>query len=629
MAEHTPSPQEKEASSGIRITRLHSLFIGIGVLALVGLFLMISASPGKKTIPISEIQIQKVSASSELLFHFDEAVNQKSVEEELVIPDGVSGDISWKDGVMIYDPSEPLVEGAKYRFAVTKKALKADNTAFGKQKDFAFQVAGTPHLISRIPEIDAVEVPTDGSITMVFDMPMIPLTQIQGAAADRRFQDWTATISPPLPGHWRWLGTTTIAYVPDEGLKAATKYTISVPAGISTPLGDQTQEDYSWSFETQRPEAQAINPVPIEGETIQQYGPKSQVLLSFNLPMSLGSAKDHIRFYREEINAYKDPDPLANTTEMSLKAHRYHRFETENGAETDETTLVLEPVETLEFNGTYMIQISAGITSTEGDLGSPEDQFFHFSTVGDLTVMRGYYEYFGIQLDFSNSIVEETLRPNLSIDPLPEDWENTDVQVYSWDKSYLRFYPQLRPSTLYTVRINTGLRDQFGQSLKEPYQFEFTTEPVPSRVFIHSDGEFGIFERERPPVYYLNAVNVSELTLKFTPLSLTDFLDLREKQESSYDFRPDFSGYKDSKSLTLQPPKKVHDQWEAIPFDLEEQWGELGSGIYGFSMQAPEYTDYNGNSIIEVQYFALTDMALTLKNSGSKALVWLTNTQTG
>jgi uncharacterized protein YfaS (alpha-2-macroglobulin family) len=64
--------------------------------------------------------------------------------------------------------------------------------------------------------------------------------------------------------------------------------------------------------------------------------------------------------------------------------------------------------------------------------------------------------------------------------------------------------------------------------------------------------------------------------------------------------------------------------------DLEKEFGKLSPGIYALSLRAPEWKDkYNNRQHADERYFAITNMAITLKHSFGKALVWVTDLQTG
>jgi uncharacterized protein YfaS (alpha-2-macroglobulin family) len=591
---------------------------------------------GLRTLPTDLTEIQKVQADSDLYFVFNDEMDQDSVEANLVIPDGVRGEISWKDNTMVFRPDSELDSGAKYAFSVLKKAQTAKKDEIGTDLKFNFIVGGIPTLVSRIPAIDATEVTTDVRLTLVFDRPMIPLTQVQGKAAEARLANWPVTISPAIDGRWRWLGTTSIVYEPEEEFLAATRYTVNVPAGIKTVNDDITEEDFTWSFETPRPQATYVRSAADHG----RYGPNSEILIEFNLPMDLGSVNEHVTLTRIGEPGAEAVAPLSlgegdlpdGSEQVRIKSARYHVEENDDEKETREDVIVIEANSSLDFNSQYQVTIREDIRSTAGSLGSIRDFNSSFQSAGDLVVSSADYNYYRLEFDFSNPIDGETLKKNISISPEPLSWEEEDKELPEWSNgAYIIFRPELKPRTTYTFTFDTGLTDVFGQKLKEPYTYEFTTAPLSPRVFIHSKGEFGLFEKDKPPVFFLNAINVSNMELNFAPLSLNEFLQIKQETLDDYDYSPDLESLEGHQSFDIEPPKSVDDEWEVVEFEVGKQFGELKSGIYALTLQAPEYKSSYGDRepIIEEQYFALSNLALTLKYSGSKALVWLTDTQTG
>ncbi len=605
------------------------------ILAIVlGLWMNFS-SESLRTFPTEFVEIQKVQADSDLYFNFSDEMDQDSVEANLVIPDGVRGDISWKDNTMVFRPSADLDSGSKYAFSVLKKAQTAKKEELVQDLKFNFLVGGIPTLASRIPAIDSTEVPTDVRLTMVFDRPMIPLTQVQGKAAEARMADWPVTISPAIDGRWRWLGTTSVVFEPETTFQSATRYTVNVPAGISTVNEELTEEDFSWSFETVRPQANYSRSAADHG----RYGPNTEILVEFNLPMDLGSLDEHLQLTRigaagsEAISPMSLEEALPDGSEdIPLKSARYYVEEIEDTKETRQEMIVIQASSPLEFDAQYRLSVSEGVLSSTGKLGSIGDYVFSFQSAGALEVSFAEYNYYRLEFDLTNPIDAESLKKNISISPEPLSWTDEDKELPEWSSGdYLIFRPELKPRTTYTFTFDKGLTDVFGQKLAEPYSYEFTTDPLDSRVFIHSKGEFGLFEKEKAPVFHLNAINVSNMELGFAPLSLPEFLSIKQGKADRYDFTPNLSEYKDYQSFDIKPPKSIDDEWEVVELDVEKQFGKLESGICAIHLQAPEYKRTYGDygQIVEEQYFALSNLALTLKNSGTKALVWVTDTQTG
>jgi uncharacterized protein YfaS (alpha-2-macroglobulin family) len=520
--------------------------------------------------------------------------------------------------------------------------------------DQVFAGTGVPRLSTHLPGSGATAIPKDGRLVLVFDRPIVPLAQVQGSNGAKP-KEWPVTIAPATEGRWRWLSTFTAEFVPKNGLTLATAYTVSVPAGIPTMSGEKTEKDASFVFETLRPAVIASEPE--NGYAFA--GPSTTLSLTFSQPMDLKAAKDALILTRATGTGAKqkvqnedesrkkgidmgtiDPKVFETSTGSSIagttvpiKEIRYGTTRTADGKTvTDPATLLVIPSTPLVYSSAYELRVRAGIRGAEGTLGSAKDAALRFSTVGPLSVGNAQYQYGSITLNFSNPLGSGSLKSVISLKPQPENWNDLEIEPNIWgDQRDVSFYPALKPSTSYTLTVSKGMKDAFGQTLKEPYTFTFKTDPLDPNVSIKSNGRFGIFERGKAPVYYVDSVNVSRLDLTVAPLTLDQFLGFQQQLQDVPMFHPDLSSLQGSKSWSVKTANKLND-WEVSSFDVEKTLGStLAPGLYALTARAPEFIARYGNPepIVLTQYFTITDIALTLKYSGDHALVWATDMRTG
>ncbi len=498
--------------------------------------------------------------------------------------------------------------------------------------------AFVPVLSAHTPSSDAKEVPVDAAITLIFSKPMVALTQVQGAAAATQWANWPVTIDPPLAGQWRWLSTYAAQFTPESGLVPGSLYTVTVPAGIPAVSGHRTEKEGTWRFETERPHLMSTDPQ--EGYGLA--GPKTLITLTFNQEMNPQSVASHVRVFNTSKTG-APPAPTRTSTGMTtiqvvtvgsdvpIKAIRFGQTEVNSKKITDKKKIVIETASPLELHSQYRVELTPGVLGTRGDLGTVAASTLNFSTVPPLTVLSANFEYGSIQLNFSAPVARHEVVKNVSIEPRPIDWKDRSISIDDWsDSKHVSISAAYKPSTSYTLTVNTDFVDEYGQHLTAPYTFTFVTPPLSPEIAIaYSKGEFGIFERDRAPVYYFNAVNVSTASVSFAKLTMQEFITVRQQKTNNYQFAPDLKGKALYKALTLTMKKK-QDQWETIAFDVSKRFGNsLKPGIYALLLRSPEYRDYNGQEIVLQQYFVITDTGLTLKYSGDKALVWATDLQTG
>lgn len=568
---------------------------------------------------------QKIGASSPLRLSFAEPMDHASVEKNLMLPTDVQAAVSWEGEELVLRPASKLTEKRTYVVTVGGAAMKSSGQQLGKDMDFTFIVAGAPVVSARIPSPHAKNIAPKTDIVIVFDRPVVPLTQVQGDRAADRWKDWPVTISPPLKGRWRWLGTTTASFEIDEEMTEATAYTVSVPKGIAMINGETTEQDFTWTFETERPRVLSATP------TGSLEGPTSVMSIRFNHEMDLVAAKELITITESAFG----PSPKAASkiaskpTALSVRSLKFGTKKEKGGSVQDRTQIIIVPEKPLAFSRSYSITVPAGLRGKTGDLGTAEPFTFQFSTVGEFRIFSGGSEGTG-RFHFSFTSPPDPLMltgSSISITPAIPTWKSTLCSVYGAE---VNCYPLLTPSTDYTVIVNTTLKDRFGQPLKNSLTFTFTTPPITPEAFIYPRGKrFSIFERSRPPVFYLNHVNVSALDIEVARIDLPTFQKIRFDRSYSDSSALDLDTVSDDVRSWHVESLGKKDVWTIKAFDLQERLKDMSSGIYLMTLRAPEWKDYRGVPRVEQRFFAMTNLGVTLKYSGKSALVWVTDLQSG
>ena len=568
---------------------------------------------------------QRVSAASTLQFSFPSLMDHQSTEKNMTLPADITGSWDWQDETLTFSPAAPLPAGKTFVFHLSREAKKSDGNSLGEDLNFTFIVAGPPTIAARIPDVGAQDIVQTSKITIIFDRPMIPLTQVQGEAAQARLANWPAspqgtgagpvTISPDTAGRWRWLSTVAVEFIPEKGLLPSTRYTVSIPKGILTVSGDATEEDFSWTFETSRPQVVSTDPE----QNFSLAGPTTIPALTFNQEMNTESAKTFLSLTRTDENG--------TIEKADIRSVSFGTVEVDKRDVTDRNTLVITPVQPLAFSSTYTLTVAPGLTGAEGTLGNGTGFTLHFSTVGPLKLAKSGFEYGRASFTFNNPLSEDSLKNQITITPEVPKWKETEWQLSSWvDNRELAAYPPLSPSTQYTITLGTGIKDTFGQALKEPATFSFKTPPLDPQLELESKGDFGIFEREKPPVYRLKSVNISKVVAELSAVNIQDFLTFRDTHQT-WNALP--NNLTPLQTWTYVPEVKK-DTWDIHAFDLiEEAKQSLPSGLYALQVRAPNEKGYDGKELQFTQIFALTSTSLTLKYSGNRALVWATDLKAG
>ncbi len=587
----------------------------IGAFVVLGICISLIGGLRRAAETITAGVTQTASAQGMLRMPFPEDMDKESVEQELVIPASLEGETQWDGGTLVFVPSKPLEAGATYEFVVGRNAKRSDSSAVGREFVFRFVISGDPAVTARMPAPDATDVSPRTNITIVFDRPMVALAQVQGAPTGG---EWPVTISPRLSGRWRWISTYAAQFRPDGGLTPSTLYTVTVPAGIPTAGGEKTPKDMSWKFETERMRVTASDPEP--GYALA--GPVTQPKLTFNQEVSLESLAKHVRLLKRE--------GTGSGIDIAVGSVKFALEKNDDKTVPDKTAAIIVPKEPLARSASYTLVITPGLLGAKGDLGTAGEYSLPFSTVGPLNVVSTAYEYGSLQLQFSSPLDANPDARHVTFTPPLSTDATVSVSTNYWaDGRQLTVSPSaLEPSTTYTLTVTKDFADAYGQHLTEPYAYTFTTPPTPPEIALaYSKGEFGIFERGKAPVYYVNAVNVSAINAEFAKLTLADFMAIRTRRYGDWRFVPDLKGKSLYRSWSL-PGSGKQNAWKTTPVDMNTvATSSLAPGIYALLLRAPEVRD--GEPIVLQQYFVITNTGLTLKYSGDKALVWATDLETG
>ena len=86
-------------------------------------------------------------------------------------------------------------------------------------------------------------------LSVTFSQPMVALDSHEGLAR----QAIPVRLTPQPPGEWRWTGTRTLVFQPEDRFPMATSYRVEVPAGTRAAAGAVLASDASWSFSTPAP----------------------------------------------------------------------------------------------------------------------------------------------------------------------------------------------------------------------------------------------------------------------------------------------------------------------------------------------------------------------------------------
>jgi uncharacterized protein YfaS (alpha-2-macroglobulin family) len=381
-------------------------------------------------------------------------------------------------------------------------------------------VAGAPLEVTRFMPEGEVELAPMLSVT--FSQPMVAVSSQTEAAAIV-----PVTLAPQPQGKWRWLGAQTLVFQPEaEGgrLPMATNYTITIPAGTRSALGNTLRETRTFKFAT--PPLKVENFSPAESSTNTQRD--RLMFLEFDQLVDQVSVLEHLKLQAAGADArlrLATPEEIAADFEVNelVKAAEPGRWLVVRAIAPNGATK-----EALPFDTQIKIVLTPGAPSAEGARTTVKEQSFTFKTHGLLKVTETRCSYSNtcapfdpFQIVFSNGLDDEAFRPaQVRIAP-----EIPDAKIQLFGNT-IHIEGAKRSNTTYTVTLDRAIQDSFKQTLSGNNEFSFNVTTSPSRLFAIG-GNFQVLDPAGPRAFAVYTVNFSRLRVelyKVTPEDWNQFL---------------------------------------------------------------------------------------------------------
>ncbi|MEX1362360.1 MAG: Ig-like domain-containing protein, partial [Nannocystaceae bacterium] len=294
------------------------------------------------------------------------------------------------------------------------------------------------------------------AIRLTFDQPMVPLADV----AALRAKPIPLILEPAVAGEVKWLGTRTLAFMPEAGrMPFSTETTITVPAGVTSTWGTSLAEELSWTITT--PTLALESSVPWDRDSQVELSPT--ITLEFNpaiettalvAAMTLAGGRDRLGLKLAPLP--KDPPPVS---EPEWKAAR---------------RVQVVPERALRPDTRYTLKVPGGVFG-EGPLAS-KPITLSFSTYQPLSLSkRGCpdtcWANEGITLIASNQLSDPDVAGKVHVEPEPPGLSVTS----GW--SGIQLTGDFEGRTRYRVTVDAGLQDVFGQTLARKFSTVVTLGP--------------------------------------------------------------------------------------------------------------------------------------------------------
>ena len=424
------------------------------------------------------------------------------------------------------------------------------------------------------------------SISLTFSLPMVPLT----SQAELAQLDLPVSMTPEVPGTWSWVGTRTLMFRAEGRLPGATTFEMEVPAGFTSEMElpaelaaagfrkEVLEFPFSWSFST-APLALVQSYPDNKDNKAQPLRPF--IALEFNQAidiaqlqpfLSVQSGGQEMEFAVIRRDVFDLPGDLKRFLEGTHADH----------------TVVLQPLQNAAPNTTVTVEVAAGAPSAEGPLLSPARELFTFRTFGGLEIAGQSCAPTGgdaydcqpgepFYIGFNHELEVESLQPD-HVDITPPLKDGT-LKVYPWGD--IEITGQSTANTIYTLVLQPGLRDVFGQTFSAPQEIRFSVGeaqpwlPDPGVMKVLSTAHNGIY-----PIYSRNLHRVRVQVYKVEPGDWGEYLMVRDN--------------------LFQRPWSVRHLFGSGP--VVNEWLDLEASTTGFTRHdldlAPYLNDGKGNLVV-------------------------------
>lgn len=450
------------------------------------------------------------------------------------------------------------------------------------------------------------------TIFVNFSEPVIPLTAIGEPVNKSDF----ITVSPEVPGVFRWKGTRLITFEPEEKFLPQQIYTVKVNPELKALSGKPLEgmNEFTFNTESLSIKSMVLGPdlLPENGRRIYTHEMDNippQILKTIDLDFSYYvNAQDVEKWVKISWNKEGTAEPFTVKMVSDTKA----RLSLGN----------LPPV-----NTEVTVTLLKGAVSYNGKVGTTKDQKLSFTTLKPFEFRESREgETYGIisnpvTITMNQPVTLESILKNIRTEPAMEITED-NIRFFGGN-SFTVYGLPVEFDWEYNIILEKDFQDIYGQTLGNT---EIIQVKVPDGAsFVDVTGSyFSILEAEFPPKVLIDYQNI--------PRDGTYYIASIENPFSRY---LDVQDYDSGKNL----PAGEKNTRYIEEVDFSPYLNESLKGLVAIDVEAPytyKYYDwesdevkisentYNGTRNIQV-----TDLGVTVRTGINKSIVWVNKLSDG
>lgn len=446
-----------------------------------------------------------LSLDQAITFTFNRRVDCAQAEAAFTWQPAIRGRLNCDEYSLAFEPLEQYQRDTRYTFAFTPPLQAKDGASLLDPYRVTFLSAGYLEVAEVFPQPASKSVPIDSAITVVFDRPVVPI--LTSVSEDEL--PHPLVLSPATGGSGEWVNSAVYVFKPAEPLDSAAEYTALVAADLKAVDGSTMESGFRWSFKTESPSIVSVHPRP----TTRRYSRDrwDDIRLNPRIQVRFNQAMDRAEVERAfYFRAGLESEALDVAGEFKWA---------EDGkgfAFTPDVRLWYDT----EYVAGFPARLFRSLSGNSWSYRTVRRPLIErtYPTDGAIDVSSG-----GLSLYFASRMNIDTLRDRIQIEPKPESITRDYYSNFN-DRYDIHF--RERPSTQYTVRIEPGMEDIYGNAISEPLTFRFTTGPLPPTLRLHAPGPVGFYNAYRGPTQlYLTHRGLETVELALYRVPTTEFVE--------------------------------------------------------------------------------------------------------
>jgi len=520
-----------------------------------------------------------------LTFYFNQPMERFTVENSLAGQLKVTGKFDWLDDNTIkFTPYQTFAANASLEITLDGSLKASNGLGFEQPVSIKFSTSDNLKLTQTLPESGAQDVTSSAAVVAAFNQPVVPL------GADPASLPQGFSLTPTASGSGEWINTSTYIFYPDPGFSGGVNYTVQInPALTATTGSTLDMTNLSWNFSVGLPKLLEFEP---SSETA--FPLDEPIKLTFNQPMDTTSVETNFSFSSSN-----------GAVNGSFSWNANH------------TVLTFKPSAQLARATNYTLVLGTEAKARGGSSIGIENRFV-VQTYPDFKVLytdpydTGSLQsmYSSLEIRLSAPIPIKSYQSLVSIEP-----QTANFYVYGTDTS-LFVSGSFKADTNYTVTVEKGLKDIWGQSMGESFSTRFRTPPANPSMDLLYLGTDTYFVRANKPDFYVQATNINSINMSLSQLTLEKLFSLigTDSYNARQSYMPD-PGSTTNWTAWLNLTTNTSQQ---VPISLGSN---LTPGLYYLVLSAPSVIK---NNIYDDQkvFLVASDVNLTFKVGSQDALVW-------